>query len=905
MHMKKRIMCSFLTIVMTMSLMAGIAPVNAASSKIQVQTISTGYNHTAVIKTDGSLWTWGENSVGQLGDGTKIDRKTMVKVMDNAAAVSVGSSYTAVIKTDGSLWTWGNNGYGQLGDGTNKDRYKPVKVMDNVAAVSAGGSHTAAIKTDGSLWTWGSNNYGQLGNGTIDHTDTKGYKPVKVMDNVASVSLGSYHTTAIKTDGSLWTWGWNDSGQLGDYTTIGYGVGTIRNRPKKLMDNVKAVSAGGSFTAAIKTDRSLWTWGSNRSGQLGDGTNEDRNTMFKVMDDATAVSAGDYKTSVIKADGSLWTWGCSPIEQLENVTSTTKYTPVKIMDNVSAVSEDFEHGIAIKTDGSLWAWGENNYSTQVKSDVPTKILENVALPNPALKKILPLMPQESNKVLINNNQITFNKPPIIKDGQVFVPYKELFQSIGAAVEWNGVTGLITAKKGAINLTMQVDYCIMSRNQQMFINVAAPQVVNNQIYVPVQAVAENFSLDYDWNENTKTAYINTVWNENLTNMVARKSNIIYEEKMKTFGFDKLYDNKRAETCEPVTKAEALKLAMAVIFNLDNTLAFYENPEEYENANWVELAKAEGITKEDINISNYNQKATYIEVISYFENCKAKLLKDYPIKDTQVNFNDISTYSTEQQTAIKDMVANGIIYPLSDNLNGSARIFKGQLNELVVNFAEKYNTIAMLGDKINIDTEIMPSNAAKYPYTITTVDKAVYEIPFTNNDSRSSLSARDLYAYKKQLYPQIQVWSEEFFNNILNIDYKTITEQSLIEKLSPYLIFSPNNSAVAMYVKYVKANEIIIEGSSKLQIPIIYFDGSSYRMRLRLTFEIKHSKTKDSLLYLDWLDGSKETYTKNSYDILVDYYSSNVIGNNNLYMNEYGLYKAILQKDKCGITQEVEK
>lgn len=890
---------------MAMSLIAGISPVNAASSKIQVQTISTGYNHTAVIKTDGSLWTWGENSAGQLGDGTKIDRKTMFKVMDNVATVSVGGSYTAAIKTDGSLWTWGNNGDGQLGDGTNTDRYKPIKVMDNVLSVCAGDFHTAAIKKDGSLWTWGRNDYGQLGSGITDPVGKKGYKPVKVMDNVAAVSTGEYHTAAIKTDGSLWTWGWNDFGQLGDYKSIGYGPGTIRNKPQKMMNNVAQVSAGNNFTAAIKTDGSLWVWGSNRSGQLGDGTNMDRNTLFKVMDGVVAASAGDYQISVIKTDNSLWTWGSDPIEQLENDTSTTKYTPVKIMDNVTAVSEDFKHAVALKTDGSLWAWGENNYSTQIKSDVPTKILENVALPDSALKKTLPLMPLESNKVLINNNQITFNQPPVIKDGQILVPYKELFESIGATAMWDGVTGLITVKKGAINLTMQVDYCIMSRNNQMFINVAAPQIVNNQIYVPLRAVAENLSLDYDWNENTKTAHINTVWNENLTNMVAIKSNIIYEEKMKTFGFDKLYDNKRAETSEPVTKAEALKLAMAAIFNLDNTLAFYENVEEYQNANWVELAKAEGITKEDINISNYNEKATYIDVISYFENCKVKLLKDYPIKDTQVNFKDIANYSTEQQAAIEDMVASGIISPLSDNLNGSARIFKGQLNELVANFAEKYNTIAMLGDKINIDSEKMPSNAAKYPYTITTVDKAVYEIPFTNNDSRSFLSARDLYTYKKQLYPQVQAWSEEFFNSILNIDYRTITEQSLTEKLEPYIIFSPNEYAIEKYVKHVKDNEIVIEGNAKLQVPIIYFDGSSYRMRLRLTFEIKHSKTKDSLLYLDWLDGLKETYTQNSYDILVDYYSSNAIGNNNMYMNEYALYNAILQKDKCGITKEVEK
>lgn len=904
-YMKKRITCSFLVIVMIMTLMAGIVPVNAAARKIQVQTISTSIKHSAVIKTDGSLWTWGENYSGQLGDGTNINRKIMVKIMDNAAAVSAGGSFTAAIKTDGSLWTWGYNGYGQLGDGTNTKRYKPVKVMDNVAAVCAGDSHTAAIKTDGSLWTWGNNGYGQLGNGTTDPTGTKGYKPVKVMDNVAAVSLGANHTAAIKTDGSLWMWGWNDYGQLGDYINIGYSQNTIRNKPKKVMDNVASVSAGGSYTAAVKTDGSLWMWGSNRSGQLGDGTKNDRNTLFKVMDDVAAVSAGDYQMNAIKKDGSLWTWGKNMVGQLGDGTSRDRYTPAKIMDDVTAVSGDFEHNIAVKTDGSLWAWGLNYYSNPIESLVPTKILENVALANPVLQKTLPSTSLESIKVLLNNNPITFNQPPVIKDGQVFVPYREIFESMGATAEWNGATGLITAKKGAINITMQKDYCIMYRNEQIFINTAAPQMINNQIYVPLRAVAENLSADYDWHENTQTANINTVWNENLTNMVSKNMHVTYEEKMKTFGLDKLYNNERAETSEPVTKAEALKLALAVVFNTTDISGFAAEHNEYKNAIWVEYAKATGITKEDINISNYNEKASYLDVISYFENCKIKFLKDYSIKDTIVNFKDISNYSTEQQAAIKDMVANGIIYPLSDNLNGSARIFKGQLNELVVNFAEKYSTIAMMGDRINLDPQKLPANADQYPYTITTVDKAIYEIPFIKEYSVRFLTPKESYTKRKENYTLAKEWSEEFFNNILNIDYKTITEESLYEKLRPYLIFSPNKSAIASYVKYVKANEIVIEGSSKLQVPIIYFDGDTYRGRLKLNFEIKHSKTKVNLLYLDLFDGLKKTYGKNSYDILADYYLESALGTNTFYMEEADLYRTILQKDKCGITKEIEK
>ncbi len=290
-----------------------------------VEAVSAGLYHTAAIKTDGSLWTWGSNSEGQLGDSTTTSKFSPVKIMDNVAAVSAGYYHTAAIKTDGSLWTWGGNSSGALGDGTTTNKSSPVKIMDNVAAVSAGYCHTAAIKTDGSLWTWGDNCFGQLGDSTIMN---KQYIPVKIMDNVAAVSVGSWHTTAIKTDGSLWTWGENCYGCIGDGTT------TDRNIPVKIMDNVAAVSAGDHHTAAIKTDGSLWIWGYNGFGQLGDGTTTDRNIPVKIMDNVAAVYTGMGHTAAIKTDGSLWTWGYNDCGQLGDGTKTDRNIPVKIMDGI-------------------------------------------------------------------------------------------------------------------------------------------------------------------------------------------------------------------------------------------------------------------------------------------------------------------------------------------------------------------------------------------------------------------------------------------------------------------------------------------------------------------------------------------------------------------------------------------
>jgi alpha-tubulin suppressor-like RCC1 family protein len=257
-----------------------------------------------VIKTDGSLWLWGVDTWIERDDAVKenlpIDgnlsyyRTIPAKVMDNVAFISNFDGHYKVIKTDGSLWAAGgglmiSNNYGQMGTGTTNKYRTPVKIMDNVASIHTSGHATLAVKTDGSLWTWGGNTFGGLGDGTTD-TGTSNVKPeasrhtpLKIMDNVASVSVDQ-HVLAIKTDGSLWAWGRNHHGQVG--------AGTIKrdinryivheNTPVKIMDNVASVSAGHWFSAAIQTDGSIWAWGYNRHGQVGDGTTADKLSPVRI-----------------------------------------------------------------------------------------------------------------------------------------------------------------------------------------------------------------------------------------------------------------------------------------------------------------------------------------------------------------------------------------------------------------------------------------------------------------------------------------------------------------------------------------------------------------------------------------------------------------------------------------------
>ncbi len=333
----------------------------------KVQAICAADSYTLAVTSDGSLWTWGKNFYGQLGDGTTTNRYSPAKIMDNVVAISADADVSFAIKDDGSLWAWGYNFAGRLGDGTTTDHHSPVKVMDNVAAISAG-SAPLAIKTDGSLWAWGSNYYGNCGNGST----TDCYLPIKIMDNVRAIAAGN-HSLAIQTDGSLWTWGNNSYGQLGDGTT------TDSHIPIKVLDGVVAASVGATHSFAIKTDGSLWAWGNNDDGQLGDGTITDHRLPMKFMDNVIKISAGPNHALAIQVDGSLWGWGNNDIAQLGDVSSIDSRSPIKIMDDIVEASGGERYSMAVKSDGSLWAWGANQYGqlgngTTVNQDSPTKIL---------------------------------------------------------------------------------------------------------------------------------------------------------------------------------------------------------------------------------------------------------------------------------------------------------------------------------------------------------------------------------------------------------------------------------------------------------------------------------------------------------------------------------------------------
>lgn len=348
---------------------------DAINRSSPVQTITGGTNWRELttrggIKTDGTLWVWGGNYFGSLGINDTIARSSPIQTISGGTnwksmevITSTGDSrLTVSTKTDGTLWLWGCNAQGQLGDNTIISRSSPVQTISNVTtwkSVTTSGAHSSAIKTDGTLWTWGCNTFGELG----DNTATFRSSPVQTISggtNWKSISASSNFNAAIKTDGSLWLWGNGINGQLGTNNAIS------RSSPVQTVSavtNWKQASAGGSQIAAIKTDGTLWAWGQNFNGILGTYSPfTNRSSPVQAFSGATnwrSVSfAGTLYTIAggLKTDGTLWMWGCGVGGKLGNNSTVNRSSPVQTISggtNWRSMKVDGGKVLAIRDEGEF------------------------------------------------------------------------------------------------------------------------------------------------------------------------------------------------------------------------------------------------------------------------------------------------------------------------------------------------------------------------------------------------------------------------------------------------------------------------------------------------------------------------------------------------------------------------
>jgi alpha-tubulin suppressor-like RCC1 family protein len=319
--------------------------------------ISGGGSHVAGIRSDGTLWAWGSNYYGEIGNGTlgtKVTSPVQIGTDSTWAFVSSGSAHTVAIRKDGTLWAWGADGSGELGIGTTATSVSaPTRVgtANNWASVSAGESHTVAVKIDGTLWAWGYNYYGQIGNG---NSGTNVLSPVIIGadTNWTSASAGAHHTVAVKADGTLWAWGHDGTSATNVLSPVQVGADT----------NWASVSAGTDYTVALRTDGTLWAWGDNYYGQIGNGSSGSVVlTPFELSTDNNwaSVSAGNRHAVAVKTDGTLWAWGYNSDGQVGNGSRAVATQPQPIGSGFRLPSAGSNYSLAVDSLGRLRTWGSN------------------------------------------------------------------------------------------------------------------------------------------------------------------------------------------------------------------------------------------------------------------------------------------------------------------------------------------------------------------------------------------------------------------------------------------------------------------------------------------------------------------------------------------------------------------
>ncbi|MFY0563436.1 MopE-related protein [Archangium lansingense] len=332
------------------------------------QAIAAGQNHSFALRSNGQVLAWGQNTYGQLGDGTTTTRTAPVPVagLPPARSIAAGLSHSLAVSGDGIAYAWGQNNTGQLGDGTLNNRTTPVQVVIpgnvTVTAVAAGLSHSLALTTDGKVWAWGQNANAQIGDGTTGGTRTTPVQ-VNIPGGAVAIAAGWYHSLALSADGKVWVWGRNNTGQVGNGGT------TNQTTPfaVTLTGTASGIAGGGAHSLARTADGKVWAWGQNTFGQLGDGTSTTRFTPVQVpsLSNIASIAAGGYFSLAVGTDGKGWAWGQNNMGQVGNgATSTTGViTPVAVMDltDATAVSGGTLHALALRPGCPVWAWGSNTY----------------------------------------------------------------------------------------------------------------------------------------------------------------------------------------------------------------------------------------------------------------------------------------------------------------------------------------------------------------------------------------------------------------------------------------------------------------------------------------------------------------------------------------------------------------
>jgi alpha-tubulin suppressor-like RCC1 family protein len=357
-----------------------------------VRQIVCGYYHNIAIQHDWTVWAWGYNGTGQLGDGTDTPHNLPIQVkgpngvgwLSDIIAVAAGNQHSVALSGDGHVMTWGGNTNGQLGNATFESSYTPVYVLnefnepfENVTSIASGTSHVLLLTEQNELWAWGKNENGQLAN----NTPTSYNRPIRIVglpsNRIVQIAAGDAHSMVLLDNGEIWSWGDNAFGQLGIGDDVSALIPTqVRQENGEPLTNIISIAAGAFHSLALSNDGYIWAFGHNENGQLGTGSSANLSIPAKVqhpdngesLDEIVFIAAGSSHSLAIQNNGAIWAWGNNKYGQLGDGTQQNQFLPKRIydkdipIDQVITIDAGRQH--TVLHTGNVWAWGAN-YSLQL------------------------------------------------------------------------------------------------------------------------------------------------------------------------------------------------------------------------------------------------------------------------------------------------------------------------------------------------------------------------------------------------------------------------------------------------------------------------------------------------------------------------------------------------------------
>ncbi|WP_339316120.1 stalk domain-containing protein [Paenibacillus sp. FSL R10-2734] len=427
--------------------------------------LDAGDRSAYAITADGTAWAWG-GGYGSIGNGATTPAYTPVKMhIDHVKQVSGGYRHNLILKEDGTVWAVGGNEHGQLGTGTQSLTVlvEPVQVkgLTEVISVSAGGTHSLALRKDGTVWAWGGNEQGELG----DNSGKNGLTPVQVkgLPSILSIAAGSNNSVALGNGGEVWVWGSSKSiGIKKDMVlkpTLIEGSGEYR-----------AVDIDGQYGVALRWDGTVWLWSNYTDMNQGEAL---KPIQIPGLTDVVSMTTD----SAVKADGTVWQWSIGDKNKI-NVTQTSG-----IQNAVSITSGNRNHYVLLK-DGHVLAWGTNEFG-QTGLGVRDFMIDT---PKPVKKWI---------QVQLNNNEMELTMAPLLINNSTYVPLRGVFQQMGVNVRWDVPSRSVVAVKGSTTLILNSVNGQTTVDGKGIATDQKPVFINDSVYVPLRLISEMLGAKVEW------------------------------------------------------------------------------------------------------------------------------------------------------------------------------------------------------------------------------------------------------------------------------------------------------------------------------------------------------------------------------------------------------------------------